>query len=306
MAKRRTARHSHLHRRIRDWYARNRRELQWRTTADPYEILVSEVMLQQTQVSRVKEKLPLFLKAFPNVRALARASNAEVLRAWAGMGYNNRAVRLRELARTVIERHRGTVPARAEDLLRLPGIGPYTAHALLCFAFGERVPVVDVNIRRVFSRVFWKMSDLSSAVAEKEAWTLAAKILPRDANTWNPALMDLGATVCTARRPLCSECPVRSACASAAALERARPAKRMPRERTEPSYQGIPQRIWRGRAVAELRNVRAASSLRLEELGRRLKPDFHEGEAGWLLSVIAALAKDGIVETRTRSSATGA
>ncbi len=305
MARRRSVRNSILlHRRVRDWYEKHRRELQWRTTTDPYEILVSEVMLQQTQVSRVKAKLPLFLKSFPTLRALARASNSDVLRAWTGMGYNNRAVRLRELARTVLELHGGALPRQSKALLGLPGIGPYTAHALLCFAFGKRVPLVDVNIRRVLSRVFWKMDDLSSSVADAAAWELAAEILPRDAYVWNQALMDLGATVCTARRPLCASCPIRSQCASAALLEHARPARRITRAGTEPSYQGVPQRIWRGRAVEALRKVRAASSIPLGELGRRLKPDFHEGEAGWLLSVIEGLAKDGIVETRSAGSAT--
>jgi A/G-specific adenine glycosylase len=289
---------------VQEWYDEHRRELQWRTTADPYRILVSEVMLQQTQVSRVKVKLPLFLRTFPTLKSLARASAAEVVRAWSGMGYNNRAVRLRDLARVVVDRHRGTLPKDAPSLLGLPGIGPYTAHALLCFAFGKRVPLVDVNIRRVLSRVFGKMPSLDSTVTEKAAWALAAEVLPHDAYTWNQALMDLGATVCTARHPLCAACPLRKSCLSATTLELARPVKRAPRVNAEPSYQGIPQRVWRGRAVEALRNVRERSSISLEELGRRLKPDFHEEEAAWLLSVITGLAKDGLVETRRGSSAT--
>ena len=123
-----------LHRRVLAWYGEHRRELRWRRTTDPYEILVSEVMLQQTQVSRVREKLPQFLRTYPTLRRLARATNAEVIRAWRGMGYNHRALRLRDAARAVLRDHHGKIPADAEALQRLPGVGRYTAHAVLCFA----------------------------------------------------------------------------------------------------------------------------------------------------------------------------
>ena len=261
-------------------------------------------MLQQTQVSRVKTKLPLFLNQFPTIRKLALASNADVIRAWSGMGYNNRAVRLRELARTVVDGRRGRIPRSVDELMELPGIGRYTAHALLCFAFGNIVPVVDVNIRRVLSRVFWRMPDLTSAASEHDAWDLAAEILPRDAYTWNQALMDLGATICTSRRPRCTECPVRSLCASVRVLEFAAPPPSARRSKAEPSYRGIPQRIWRGRTVEALRNIRESSSISLDELGRLLKPDFRARETVWLTSIVAGLARDGIVETRKRTSGT--
>lgn len=290
-----------LHRRVLGWYESNRRELQWRTTRDPYAILVSEVMLQQTQVGRVKAKLPLFLRQFPSIGSLARASVADVVRAWSGMGYNNRALRLRELARIVVEGHRGRLPRDAAPLMELPGVGRYTAHALLCFAFGKNVPVVDVNIRRVLSRVFWKMRDLRAAAPEPAAWELAAQVLPEDGYTWNQALMDLGATVCTARRPRCGNCPLRSHCSSGDVLASAAPAPPRRRASPEPSYRGVPQRIWRGRTVQALRTVPEPASIVLHELGRMVKPDFHAGESKWLLSIVDGLAKDGIV-TKRRSA----
>src|ERR1700690_2625305 len=123
-----------FHRSISKWYRIHKRELQWRTTQDPYEILISEIMLQQTQVHRVKEKLPLFLKQFPSMKTLAKSSKADLIRSWSGMGYNNRAVRLRELAVSVMQNHNGKLPADIEKLEQLPGVGRYTAHALLCFA----------------------------------------------------------------------------------------------------------------------------------------------------------------------------
>ena len=167
-----------LHSAILWWYQKNRRILQWRSTRDPYEILVSEIMLQQTQVSRVQEKLPVFLKKFPTMRSLSRASTAAVILAWRGMGYNNRAVRLRDLAKSVMKDYKGKLPAKTEELQMLPGIGPYTAHALACFAFRKQVPVVDVNIQRVFSRIFWKTTDPQKYRNSDEIWQLAEEILP--------------------------------------------------------------------------------------------------------------------------------
>jgi A/G-specific adenine glycosylase len=291
-----------LHRRILTWYEAHRRELQWRTTADPYEILVSEVMLQQTQVRRVKAKLPAFLRRFPSLRALAAASNADVVRAWSGMGYNNRAIRLREFARAVIERHGGTIPRDAAALMDLPGVGRYTAHALLSFAFRRDVPVVDVNIRRVLSRVFQPQAKLESTVPEKEAWDLAAAVLPSAPYDWNQALMDLGATICTARRPLCARCPVRAHCASGDLLASARPARAAVRRAPEPSHAGVPQRIWRGKAVEALRSIDHEASISVDDLGRLVKPGYRPGDRKWLLSILAALADDGIVETKRKTS----
>ncbi len=276
------------------WYHRNRRELVWRTTTNPYEILVSEIMLQQTQVRRVQEKLPAFLSQFPTVRALASASGASVLRAWRGMGYNNRAIRLRDLARQLVDRHQANIPAELPALINLPGIGHYTAHALLCFAFGKRVPVVDVNILRVLSRLFWKMNSPAEKIDERSIWKFAATILPRDASAWNQALMDLGATVCLARRPQCSRCPIRSVCRSVH-LGALSPSPPIRVTASEPRHAGLPRRIWRGRLVEHLRSLEDHQAIPLGAVGRAIKPAFRTSELPWLLGVARALERDGVV-----------
>ena len=279
-----------LHTHILTWYRRHRRELQWRFTDDPYEILVSEIMLQQTQVQRVQMKLPFFLKQFSTLKKLARASKREVILAWQGMGYNNRAVRLRNLAVTVCKQHSGKLPSDIEMLMSLPGVGPYTAHALACFAFQKHVPIVDINIRRVFSRIFWNMKSLSSQHSEQEIWRLAKRILPKDAYTWNQALMDLGATICTARKPLCQRCPVKNLCRSRQLEHHLQRQLRI--KKTEPMYDNIPHRIWRGKIIQTLREH---NMLTMKKLGSIVKPDFRAHEISWLSSLVEKLTSDGLV-----------
>jgi A/G-specific adenine glycosylase len=178
-----------------DWYARERRDLPWRRTTDPYAILVSEVMLQQTQVARVVPRYLEWVERWPTAAALAAATRAEVLAAWVGLGYNRRAVALHEAARAVA---RDGWPA---DLRILPGVGPYTAAAVASFAFGAPVAAVDTNARRVAARLGHGPPD--------------ALLPPERAADWNQAAMELGATVCTARTPRCDACPVAEWCASA-------------------------------------------------------------------------------------------
>ena len=285
-----------LRRSVFRWYRRHQRELVWRTTRDPYAILVSEVMLQQTQVSRVQEKLPIFLRQFPTLRSLARAPKARVIRAWQGMGYNNRAVRLRDMARSVVSHHGGRLPSDIDHLQKLPGVGPYTAHAVACFAFGKRVPLVDVNIHRVLSRYFRRMSTTTSLRSEKEMWELATTILPRDAYTWNQALMDLGATVCTAKRPRCTDCPLTSTCPSRNLhLKTTEPLSKT--KKTEARYDGVPHRIWRGRIVEILRTVDDHGTLTILSLGKKLKPAFKKTEVRWLSHIVSTLVRDGLAHT---------
>ncbi len=296
---------SSLHRKVISWYRLHKRELEWRKTRDPYVILISEIMLQQTQVSRVREKLPLFLKSFPTLRRLASSSKADVLRAWKGMGYNNRAIRLRDMARAIRDNHHGTIPCDIETLLTLPGIGPYTAHALSCFAFKKSVPVVDVNIRRVLSRVFRKSKNLTDAFDEPTSWKLAKDILPQDAYTWNQALMDIGATICTARQPSCNSCPIATLCSSRTSLQHiSTKHPKLQSKKTEPMHDGVPRRIWRGRIVEALRNVNSKGSISLPSLGKIIKPGFTKADDKWLMSLISLLKDDGIVETRNHQSAT--
>jgi A/G-specific adenine glycosylase len=180
---------------ILEWYGRNGRDLPWRRTRDPYAILVSEVMLQQTQVARVEERYAIWLERWPTPAALAAAPAADVLRAWSGLGYNRRALNLQRAARRVVEL--GGFPREISELERLPGIGPYTARALACFAFGAQVTAPDTNVRRVLERALGT-SDV--APPAERAWE------------WNQALFDLGAQVCLARVPRCARCPLAARC----------------------------------------------------------------------------------------------
>jgi A/G-specific adenine glycosylase len=177
-------------RQILDWYDTFKRDLPWRDDPNPYHVLVSEIMLQQTQVDRVIPKYHAFLERFPTLGALASARTADVIREWQGLGYNRRAVNLKRLAEVVMREHGGQIPSSVEALQQLPGIGRYTAHAVACFAFGAQVPVVDTNIRRILSTFAGR------ELSEKETWSLAERILPPGrASDWNQALMDYGALV---------------------------------------------------------------------------------------------------------------
>jgi A/G-specific adenine glycosylase len=210
-------------RRLRAWYRAHHRDLPWRRTRDPYEVLVSELMLQQTQVARVTEYYPRFLARFPTLDAVARAPRARVIAAWSGLGYYARARNLHALARRVV-REGGALPEDAAALRALPGIGAYTAGAVASFAYERREPLVDTNVARVLRRVFIPRLDPRSAAGQRTLWRLAAALLPRTgrlAYEHNQALMELGALVCTARVAHCSRCPVRSVCRSRRALERA-------------------------------------------------------------------------------------
>jgi A/G-specific adenine glycosylase len=193
------------------WFRANGRDLPWRATRDPYRVLVSEFMLQQTQVSRVKDYYARFLTRFGTIHDLARSRPRSVREAWDGLGYYRRAENLHRLARTVVRDHGGRIPDDPEVLRTLPGVGRYTAGAVATFAYERRAAAVDTNVARVLRRVFRNGRPLP----ERSLWALAERILPRDGKAaweFNQALMDLGATHCVARRPKCDGCPVRSAC----------------------------------------------------------------------------------------------
>jgi A/G-specific adenine glycosylase len=197
------------------WYARNRRDLPWRATTDPYHILVSEIMLQQTQVERVVPKYHEFLERYPTLERLARARPAEVRRVWYPLGYNIRPVNLQGIARETLARYGGRLPDDASALRGMRGIGRYTAGAMLSFAFRRDAAVVDTNIRRVLGRVFLGPRRLARLRGQKAMWDLSEALLPKGrAYDWNQALMDFGATWCTARAPRCRPCPMRRYCAS--------------------------------------------------------------------------------------------
>jgi A/G-specific adenine glycosylase len=203
-------------RRLRSWYRVHSRDLPWRRTRDPYHVLVSELMLQQTQVSRVVPRYHEFLATFPTLHAVAAAHPARVTEAWSGLGYYARARNLHKLARHVTaEGGPGALPADPAALRALPGIGAYTAGAVASFAYERRAPLVDTNVARVLRRVFAPDLVPKSAAEAKAAWALAEATLPRSGRhawTHNQALMELGALVCTARLRHCAGCPVKRVC----------------------------------------------------------------------------------------------
>jgi A/G-specific adenine glycosylase len=204
-------------RRLRNWFRANGRALPWRHTRDPYHVLVAELMLQQTQVSRVLDRYDAFLDEFPTLETVARSRPGRVMEAWAGLGYYARARNLHALARTVVS-DSGSLPSEPEALRRLPGIGAYTAGAVASFAYERRAALVDTNVARVLRRVFAPRLDPRSAPGRRKLWTIANAVLPRTGSaTWthNQALIELGALICTARVARCDVCPVSARCRSA-------------------------------------------------------------------------------------------
>ena len=227
------ARRQWFRRRLLAWYRANGRDLPWRRTSDPYHILVSEVMLQQTQVDRVLPKYEEWLTKYPSLRALAEAPVQDVAETWRPLGYNIRPRRLHDIARESVTRYGGQLPSDEETLLSFKGIGEYTAGAVLSFAFGQRKAILDTNVARVLFRVFVGKGDPRSHGMKRHLWSVSRTVLPaRHVFDFNQALMDFGATLCSARKPACGDCPLRGGCASypfdpsARQRTRARPASR--------------------------------------------------------------------------------
>jgi A/G-specific adenine glycosylase len=199
--------------RLTDWYGRARRDLPWRADRDPYRILVSEVMLVQTTVAAVVPYFERFLRRFPTVEALAAADEAEVLKAWEGLGYYRRARQLHAAARAVVERHGGDFPDDPEAVRALPGVGRYIAGAVLSIAFDRPAPIVEANTQRVLARWLAWRGDLKASAAQGRLWRAAERLVPPSgAGTFNQAFMELGALVCTPKAPRCLVCPVADEC----------------------------------------------------------------------------------------------
>lgn len=208
------ARRREFSRRLRAWFRNYGRDLPWRRTRDPYRVLVSELMLQQTQVARVVDYYERFLARFPTLDHVAEAPRRSVLKTWAGLGYYARARNLHALARHVV-RDGGAIPDDPEKLRTLPGIGAYTAGAVASFAYERRAALVDTNVARVLHRVFLPAVDPKSSRGQRASWAIAKQLLPRTGrHAWvhNQALMELGALICTARVRHCSRCPVARQC----------------------------------------------------------------------------------------------
>lgn len=266
---------------ILSWYAAHKRDLPWRATEDPYHIVVSEFMLQQTQVPRVILKYEEFLKRFPTITALAKASPAAVIDAWAGLGYNRRAVHLHQFATAVVNTYAGKIPEERRTLMELPGIGPYTSHAILCFAFKKDVPVIDINIKRIFSRLFFKGAGTEEELEEK-----AQELLPRGKGVaWNNALMDFGSLVCT-DKPRCSICPLRKSCSAFRAGTPEKYVKPKQQSRFKES-----DRYYRSLVIKELRK-RGCFSAPKKDIEAVLPKS--KGKK-WKEKILLSLERDGLV-----------
>ena len=290
------------------WYQEHQRDLPWRATDDAYAILVSEIMLQQTQVERVLPKYRQFLAAFPTLADLAAAPTADVISVWVPLGYNSRAVRLQSIARQVIAEYEGRIPDTIDELLRLKGIGRYTAGAIACFAYHKQVATVDTNIYRVLHRIFLGLEQPEAQINNEQMLRLAESVIPAgEAYNWNQALMDLGATICTSANPQCVRCPLQETCAAYMEMSQyslfpggtvLRQLRKVAEKKAP--YQAQPftstNRYFRGRIVDHLRSLSPGQRMTFAALGQRIKPEFHDDDLPWLQKLVNGLAKDGLVD----------
>ncbi|MCC7522559.1 A/G-specific adenine glycosylase [Candidatus Uhrbacteria bacterium] len=268
------------------WFGKNGRDLPWRGTQDPYRILVSEIMLQQTQVSRVKDYYRLWMKRFPSFGSLAKASNADVIYAWAGLGYNRRALMLRDIARTIIHNR---LPESEDEWRALKGIGPYTAAAIAAFSLNKKTVPIDTNIRRVLGRVLLgkPFPDL------KDDDRLKKLVKPQAPDVWQAAF-DLATSICT-KTPDCASCPLKTDCLAAPKFlsGNVKTPKRMVKKSNEKIYPGkkYPDRIYRGRILSIIRQKPTPIS----QIGPRIDPSFSSKDAIWLEHMVDRLIKDGLL-----------
>lgn len=268
------------------WYNKNKRDLPWRHTRNPYHILVSEVMLQQTQVDRVIFKYQEFLKQFPTTKKLAAASTADVIRAWQGLGYNRRALFLQKTAKAVEEKYKGKFPQTIEELKELPGVGDYTARAILSFAFELPYPMMDTNHRRFYQRVFFGLEQKS----DKELLASAEKVIPKQPYDWNQGLMDFGSTVCLTSRPKCETCPLQKYCKAYPKihLENVKTLKHKSKKKNAVPFKQT-DRYVRGRIVDLLRQEQ---SVRSEQVYRLFAEEYGYDRVE---KIVARLVKDELI-----------
>lgn len=297
-----------VHQFLLQWYMAEQRELPWRSTHDPYAVLISEIMLQQTQVERVLPKYLQFLAAFPTLADLASAATADVISVWVPLGYNRRAVNLQAIARQVIAKYNGRIPDTIEELLTLKGIGRYTAGAIACFAYRKQVATVDTNIRRVLHRIFLGLEQPEPRLNDAQMLSLAEQVLPAgEAYNWNQALMDLGATICSSGNPQCTRCPLQENCLAYSEMSQhslfpsgtvLRQLRKVAEKKAD--YQAQPftstNRYFRGRVVSLLRSLPTDTRMQLADVGLQIKPTYSEEDLPWLQKLIDGLAKDGLVD----------
>jgi len=306
------------------WFSRHKRTLPWRDINEKnldhkaYLILVSEIMLQQTQVSRVIILYKNFIQQFPHIEALSKASNREILIAWRGLGYNNRALRLRDAAKIIVEKYHGKFPREMRELQELPGVGHYTAGAIRNFAFNLPTPCIDVNIRRILHRFFigpenadgtWKKDEryllklaeevLKEGIGEGKGGKKGRGVGARSTAVWHAALMDFGSLICTKNSPkweLMSS-GMKSVCmAYGKEITRTKKVnKKEPGRMMAGKF--VPKRIFRGKIVEALRD--AEKGLTLEELGKQAIADWLMGDhRAWLSGLLEGLEKDGMIEQK--------
>jgi A/G-specific adenine glycosylase len=272
--------------RVLSWFAEAGRDLPWRATRDPYRVLVAEVLAQQTQAARAAAAWPAFLERFPDERSLAAAAPAEVLRAWQGLGYNRRALALRRTAQAVVER--GGWPDTVEELARLPGVGPYTARAVACFALEQPVAPVDTNVARVLARSLTGADPAQLTPATRQR--LADQAMPTaEAWAWSSALMDIGALHCRPR-PRCGGCPLEATCRWRALGPAAPP----PRPRVQAPFASSDRR-WRGAVVRAL--AAAPDGMDRAALAGAVEATAADRPAGWFDTLLARLESEGMVAT---------
>ncbi len=289
------------------WFeAQGRTRLPWREDRAPYRIVVSEFMLQQTQVERVIPLFGAFVARWPDFEALANAERADVLRAWKGLGYNSRAVRLHELARTVVRDYDGRLPRDVGALERLPGIGPYTARAIAAFAFDVPVAAADTNVRRVVHRTQYGV-EFPPSVGVRELDLLAGAMVPSEAAfAFNSALMDLGATICTARAPKCLLCPLAATCSAApldarALADLAR--THAPRRGPQAALAFVETtRFARGKIVDRLRELEPGQRISFLDLHADIGPHASAArEFAAFATIVDALRAEGIIDASDES-----
>jgi A/G-specific adenine glycosylase len=277
-----------IHKKIFDWYEKNgRHDLPWRATKDVYHIVVSEIMLQQTNVPKVIEKYEKFIEKYPTVENLAQASQKDVIRSWQGLGYNRRAIYLHKMAQIITNDHAGVFPTEPIELIALPGIGPYTSRSVVVFACNQNVVTWDVNIVRVFCRLHGERMAKDDLI---EKWCI--KLLPQDrSRDWHNALMDLASMICTKRSPDCHNCPLKEVCGSFPNPRDHEIKKKKEVGRTE-NGKHVPRRIYRGRIIEYLRK----ESGHVNDIGSEIKKDWNKDkDEKWCKDILAILEKEGMI-----------
>lgn len=278
---------------ILDWCKKHPIELPWRGyNPDAYFVLLSETMLQQTQVSRVIEKYEEFLQLFPTIESVAVAEKEQILKVWNGLGYNSRALRLKQTCEMVVKNHNAIIPKTYVELRSLPGIGDYTASAILCFSFRIPIPVIDVNVIRVISRFSTAFETTNQVLSVQSIREMLLPFFPKkEASEFFQAIMDIARLYCKKSSPNCKECPIAKKCQSNGKLQFQKVTKK-----EEPSYLGEPRRIWRGRILKVLTQT---SPISFHQMSDILQISEH---SEWFLKVIHLMEKDSILNTYYENS----